>query len=101
MGLLDDKVAFVTGAARGQGRSHAVRLAREGVSVIAVNICDEVSPDNAYPPATEADLKETVLPPYAVAEPDDISDAVLWLASDLARTVTGTQLTVNMGATKV
>lgn len=59
MGLLDDKVAFVTGAARGQGRSHAVRLAREGVSVIAVDICDEVSPDNAYPPATEADLKET------------------------------------------
>ncbi|WP_224125813.1 SDR family oxidoreductase [Mycobacterium avium subsp. hominissuis] len=36
-----------------------------------------------------------------MAEPDDISDAVLWLASDLARTVTGTQLTVDMGATKV
>ncbi len=43
----------------------------------------------------------SVLPPYAMAEPDDISDAVLWLASDMARTVTGTQLTVDMGATKV
>jgi NAD(P)-dependent dehydrogenase (short-subunit alcohol dehydrogenase family) len=43
----------------------------------------------------------SVLPPYALAEPNDISDAVIWLASDLARTVTGTQLTVDMGATKV
>src|SRR5690348_5242318 len=59
MGLLDDKVAVVTGAARGQGRSHAVRLAREGASVIAIDICDEVSPDVTYPPATKADLKET------------------------------------------
>jgi SDR family mycofactocin-dependent oxidoreductase len=59
MGLLDGKVAFVTGAARGQGRSHAVRLAREGASVIAVDIADAVSAHNGYPPATEADLKET------------------------------------------
>jgi hypothetical protein len=43
----------------------------------------------------------SVLPPFAMAEPNDISDAVIWLASDLARTVTGTQLTVDMGATKV
>ena len=59
MGLLDGRVAFVTGAARGQGRSHAVRLAREGASVIAVDIADAVSDFNRYPPATEADLKET------------------------------------------
>jgi SDR family mycofactocin-dependent oxidoreductase len=59
MGLLDGKVAFVTGAARGQGRSHAVRLAREGASVIASDIADTVSAHNTYPPATEADLKET------------------------------------------
>lgn len=59
MGLLDGRVAFVTGAARGQGRSHAVRLAQEGAAVIAIDIAREVSPDNGYPPATEADLKET------------------------------------------
>lgn len=271
MGTFDGKVAFVTGAARGQGRSHAVRLARGGASVIAIDIADAVAEHNTYAPATEADLKETarlleqtgspcvvetadvrdlsslddvlrtavpalgnrldvvvanaginnwgrfwemsedqwltmvdinlsgvwrtmksavphmiaagnggsiilissvagikslpgqahyaaakhgvvgltksaaielgefgirvnsihpwgvatpmgedpytatmlakhpnyavsfgsVLPPWAMADPNDISDAVLWLASDLARTVTGTQLTVDMGATKV
>jgi NAD(P)-dependent dehydrogenase (short-subunit alcohol dehydrogenase family) len=38
MGRMDGKVAFVTGAARGQGRSHAVRLAQEGADIIAVDI---------------------------------------------------------------
>jgi SDR family mycofactocin-dependent oxidoreductase len=60
MGLLEGRVAFVTGAARGQGRSHAIRLAREGASIIAVDVAADVSPDNGYPPATEADLDETV-----------------------------------------
>ena len=41
--LLDGRVAFVTGAARGQGRSHAVRLAREGASIIAVDIAGPAS----------------------------------------------------------
>ena len=41
MGRMDGKVAFVTGAARGQGRSHAVRLAQEGADIIAVDICRE------------------------------------------------------------
>ncbi|MGV0793285.1 mycofactocin-coupled SDR family oxidoreductase [Mycolicibacterium sp. XJ1819] len=59
MGMLDGKVAFVTGAARGQGRSHAVRLAREGASVIAIDIADSAAAHNTYAPATEADLKET------------------------------------------
>src|SRR5215207_7147110 len=59
VGLLDGKVAFVTGAARGQGRSHAVRLAREGASVIATDIAVMVSAHTTYAPATEADLKET------------------------------------------
>jgi SDR family mycofactocin-dependent oxidoreductase len=59
MGLLDGKVAFVTGAARGQGRSHSVRLAREGASVIAIDVADAVSAHTTYAPATEADLKET------------------------------------------
>jgi SDR family mycofactocin-dependent oxidoreductase len=59
MGLLDGKVAFVTGVARGQGRSHAVRLAGEGASVIGVDVAGPIASDNGYPAATEADLKET------------------------------------------
>ena len=43
----------------------------------------------------------SALPQIPLADPDDISDAVVWLASDLSRTVTGTQLTLDMGATKV
>jgi SDR family mycofactocin-dependent oxidoreductase len=59
MRLLDGKVGLVTGAARGQGRSHALRLAREGAAVIAVDVADAVSPDNTYPPATQDDFEET------------------------------------------
>ncbi|MCI2417348.1 mycofactocin-coupled SDR family oxidoreductase [Saccharopolyspora sp. K220] len=60
-GRVDGKVAFITGAARGQGRSHAVRLAQEGADIIAVDICAEVGRTaDFYPPATEADLAETV-----------------------------------------
>jgi len=43
VGKLDDQVAFITGAARGQGRSHAVRLAQEGADIIAVDICAQIS----------------------------------------------------------
>jgi SDR family mycofactocin-dependent oxidoreductase len=60
MGLLDGRVAFVTGAARGQGRSHARRLAREGAAIIAIDIAGQVSNYEGYPPASEADLAETV-----------------------------------------
>lgn len=60
MGLLDNRVAFITGAARGQGRSHAVRLAREGAAIVAVDIAAEVSADIGYPAATQEDLAETV-----------------------------------------
>lgn len=58
MGRLDGKVAFVTGAARGQGRAHAVRLASEGADVIAVDICGGFE-SVKYRPATEEDLRET------------------------------------------
>jgi SDR family mycofactocin-dependent oxidoreductase len=53
------KVALVTGAARGQGRSHAVALAREGADVITVDLCAPIPSITGYPPATEADLAET------------------------------------------
>jgi SDR family mycofactocin-dependent oxidoreductase len=58
-GVLQGKVALVTGAARGQGRSHAVRLAEEGADVIAVDICDQI-PSVEIPMATKDDLDETV-----------------------------------------
>ena len=58
-GRLDGKVALITGAARGQGRSHAVRLAQDGADVIAVDICRQID-SVAYPLATPADLGRTV-----------------------------------------
>ena len=55
----DGKVAFITGAARGQGRAHAVRFAEEGADIIAVDLCDQID-TVAYPMATPEDLDETV-----------------------------------------
>lgn len=57
---LAGKVAFVTGAARGQGRQHAVRLAQAGADVVAVDACAPVSEYAGYEAATPEDLKETV-----------------------------------------
>lgn len=59
-GALAGRVAFVTGAARGQGRAYAVRLAREGADVIISDICAPVSDTVPYVGATEEDLAETV-----------------------------------------
>jgi SDR family mycofactocin-dependent oxidoreductase len=56
---LDGKVAFITGAARGQGRSHAIRLAEEGADIIAVDICDTID-SVPYAMASEKDLQQTV-----------------------------------------
>jgi (+)-trans-carveol dehydrogenase len=57
-GRVEGKVAFITGAGRGQGRSHAVRLAQEGADINAVDICQDV--EGALPMSTPADLAETV-----------------------------------------
>jgi len=59
MGMLDGKVAFITGGARGQGRAHAVTCAREGADVIIIDILDQL-PTVAYKLAAQADLDETV-----------------------------------------
>jgi SDR family mycofactocin-dependent oxidoreductase len=59
VGKLDGKVAFITGAARGQGRSHAVRLAEEGADIIAVDLCAPIASMN-YPNASPEDLQQTV-----------------------------------------
>ncbi|WP_264001677.1 SDR family NAD(P)-dependent oxidoreductase, partial [Mycolicibacterium gadium] len=59
MGDLNDTVAVVTGAARGQGRSHAVALAAEGADIIAIDRCADID-SIPYPLATKDDLDETV-----------------------------------------
>lgn len=58
MGRLADKVAFITGVARGQGRAHAVRLASEGAHIVGVDLAGPL-PGVPYEPATEDDLAET------------------------------------------
>ena len=78
MGRVEGKVAFITGAARGQGRSHAVRLAQEGAEIIAVDICQDVA-TVPYGGATEADLAQTVkeveaLDRRIVAQQADVRD---------------------------
>ncbi|MGE2730527.1 mycofactocin-coupled SDR family oxidoreductase [Mycolicibacterium vaccae] len=77
-GALAGKVVFITGAARGQGRAHAVRFAREGADVIAVDLCGQID-SVAYPMATTDDLGETVRLVEAsgrriVAEQADVRD---------------------------
>src|ERR1700733_1568592 len=58
-GQLAGKVAFITGLARGQGRSHAVRLAAAGADIIGADLCEQVS-SVGYPMSTPGDLAETV-----------------------------------------
>jgi (+)-trans-carveol dehydrogenase len=59
MGRVEGKVAFITGAARGQGRSHAIRLAEEGADIIAIDICEQID-TVPFPMGTEEDLAQTV-----------------------------------------
>jgi len=82
-GRVAGKVAFVTGAARGQGRSHAIRLAAEGADIIAVDLCGQVA---------------TV--PYAMATPDDLNETVKEIEA-LDRRIVATQADVrDFGAVK-
>jgi (+)-trans-carveol dehydrogenase len=59
MGRVEGKTAFITGAARGQGRSHAVRLAEEGADIIAIDICEQIE-SVPFPMSRPEDLEETV-----------------------------------------
>lgn len=79
MGKLDGRVAFITGAARGQGRAHAVRLAQEGADIVAVDICAQLQ-SVGYQMSTREDLDETVrlvkdLGRRMVAHEADVRDA--------------------------
>jgi NAD(P)-dependent dehydrogenase (short-subunit alcohol dehydrogenase family) len=113
MGRMDGRVAFVTGAARGQGRSHAVRLAQEGADVNAVLPTHVNTPlllnqntYRAFRPDSENLGPDDLAPvcqsfhylpiPWVTAE--DISNAVLLLASDEARYLTGVALPVDAGS---
>ncbi len=59
MGKLEGQVAFITGAARGQGRAHAVRMAQEGADIIGIDICQQMG-SVGYPMSTRDDLDQTV-----------------------------------------
>ena len=79
MGRLDGQVALITGAARGQGRSHAVHLADEGADIIAVDLCAQID-SVRYPMSTPDDLAETVKEVEALdrrifAQQADVRDA--------------------------
>ena len=79
MGMLDGKVAFVTGAARGQGRSHALRLAEEGANIIAIDLCGQID-TVPYQLGTTDDLEQTTkaverLGRTIVARTADVRDA--------------------------
>jgi (+)-trans-carveol dehydrogenase len=75
-GRVEGKVAFITGAARGQGRSHAVRLAQEGADIIAIDLCAQI---------------DTV--PYALSTPEDL-DRTVELVESLGRRIVATQADV-------
>src|SRR4029079_17182961 len=68
MGRGENKVALITGAARGQGRSHAIRLAEEGADIIAVDLCDQID-SVPYGMSTPDDLAETARLRRAPAPP--------------------------------
>jgi SDR family mycofactocin-dependent oxidoreductase len=84
-GRVAGKVAFITGAGRGQGRSHAIRLAEEGADIIAVDICRDYD-TVPYAMATEGDLAQTVkaveaLDRRIVATQADVRDAAVLRAA--------------------
>lgn len=90
MGRLSGKVAFITGAARGQGRSHAVRLATEGADVIVSDVCGPVG-TNGIEPATPDDLEQTV------KEVEATGQRVVWGQVDV-RDLAGLKALADRGA---
>jgi NAD(P)-dependent dehydrogenase (short-subunit alcohol dehydrogenase family) len=105
-GRVEGKVAFITGAARGQGRSHALTLGapdrHEHTQLIRNEAIDRLFlPDTPHPTDEQAAevFASTNALPVPWVEPVGISNAVLFLASEEARSVTGLQLEVDAGYT--
>lgn len=88
--LMEDKVVIVAGVGPGMGRSIALASAREGADVVLASRTASRLDELAKEVAAGIDLRK-------LPEPDDVADAVLFLASDLARAVTGQCLDVNSG----
>ncbi|MEU1955997.1 mycofactocin-coupled SDR family oxidoreductase [Nocardia rhamnosiphila] len=76
MGLLNGKVAFITGAGRGQGRAHAVTLAKEGADIVAVDVDGDIDTAD-FPMARESDLKETA------AQVGEVGRRIIWKVADV------------------
>jgi SDR family mycofactocin-dependent oxidoreductase len=74
MGKLDGRVAFITGAARGQGRAHAVRMAQEGADIIGIDLCAQIE-CVPYQMSTREDLDETVKQVEALGRRIVVSEA--------------------------
>jgi len=85
MGMLDGKVALITGGSRGQGRAHATTCAREGADVIIVDIADQMG-TVPYKLATQADLEETV------AQVEAYDKRALAIKADGTRQMTGRRI---------
>ena len=78
---ISGKVALITGAARGQGRAHAVRLSAEGADIIAVDIAGPLPSSVPYDSPTPDDLAETALP---VRDHGTANALALWFSAELA-----------------
>lgn len=101
MGLMDGKVALVSGAARGGGRAHAAQLARESADIIAMDICADIETPLS---ARKAEGSRGDSPAERQAGGTRRAwghprrDAVLYLVADSGRCVSGAQLRVDSGA---
>ena len=91
--MLDGHVAFITGAARGQGRSHAVRLAAEGADIIAVDVPPKIE-SVPYGLATSDDLSQTV------SEVESLGRRAVGVAADV-RDLAAMKLALDKGATEL
>ena len=100
-GRLRGKVAFITGAARGQGRAYAIAMAKEGADIIALDgmysmFRPDPPPKARRPPGGLFTIFQAMPIPYI--EPEDMANLGVFLASDESRYITGQQIRVDAGS---